>query len=168
MVIRKGQMKIQQMAFMLIAVTLFLILAGMFILMLRFSSLKGSAEMLQEKEALLLASKITASPEFSCESAFGEPLANCVDLDKVMALKSRIQNYRDFWGVSGLDIRKTYPSDSSEECTLDNYPNCGRITLVSASGGTSISNFASLCRKEKGDFSYDKCELGRIIVNYGD
>jgi hypothetical protein len=40
---KKGQMKIQQMAFMLMAVTLFFVLVGMFFLIFSFSNLKESA-----------------------------------------------------------------------------------------------------------------------------
>lgn len=164
----RGQMKIQQMAFMLIAVTLFLAMAGLFIFALRFAGLKEGVEALEETNAILLASKIADSPEFSCENAFGTTTSSCIDLDKIIALKSRISSYRDFWGVSGLEIRIISPAGGSAECNSNNYPNCGKITLISADEGTGVSNFVSLCRKEQGDFSYNKCEIGRIIVNYGE
>ena len=169
---KKAQIKVQQMAFMLIAVTIFLVMAGMFILMIRFSSLKDTAKLLEEKNALLLTSKVADSPEFSCGNAFGSPRSNCIDTDKVMALKgSRLQNYDGFWGIDGLEIRKVYPAEasSSAECSLENYPQCGRITLIESSKGTGISNFVSLCRKEQNQDSlvYDKCEIGMIIITYG-
>ena len=167
---RKAQMKIQQMAFMLIAVTLFLVMAGMFILVIRFSSLQDTAELLEERNALLLVSKIADSAEFSCGNAFGEPRTNCIDTDKVMALTGRLQDYSGFWGVDGIEIRRIYPKGAGTEgeCNLENYPECGKITLVPSGEGTGISNFVSLCRKEQGELIYDKCELGRIIVTYGD
>lgn len=169
---KKAQMKIQQMAFMLVAITLFFILAGLFIITIRFSGLKENAELLEEKNALLLASKIADSPEFSCEGAFGKSMANCIDTDKIMALKSRISTgaYRDFWSVDGIEIRWVFPSEITE-CTLENYPSCGKITLVNAESGTGIANFVSLCRKEsinnKGVI-YNKCEVGKIIVTYNE
>ncbi len=164
---KKAQMKIQQMAFMLIAVTLFLVMAGMFILVINFSNLKGTAALLQEKNALLLVSKIADSPEFGCGNAFEEPRTNCIDTDKVMALTGRLQDYSGFWGVNGIEIRKVYPAETGTECTLENYPKCGKITLIASKNGTGVSNFVSLCRKEQGDFIYSKCEIGRIIVTYG-
>ena len=166
---KKAQVKIQQMAFMLIAVTMFLVMAGLFLLTIRFSSLKDSAKLLCEENALLLASKIADSPEFSCGNAFGSARENCIDTDKAMALKSRLAEYRGFWGVSGIEIRKI-SSATGEECDLGNYPNCGKITLVKSPNGTKIANFVSLCRKELeelGTTTYDKCELGRIIITYG-
>lgn len=164
---KKAQVKIQQMAFMLIGVTLFLVMAAMFMLVIRFSSIKDSAELLEEKNALLLVSKIADSPEFSCQNAFGTARSNCIDADKVMALKSRIAGYSGFWGVDGLEIRKI-SAETQEECNIENYPECGKITLVASNSGTGVANFVSLCRKELETRTYDKCELGRMIVVYGD
>lgn len=167
---RKAQLKIQQMAFMLMAVTLFFVLVGMFVLVFRFSSLQESAEDLEEKNALLLVTKLANSPEFSCGKAFGRGRVNCVDSDKVMALKENIRIYSDFWGVSGIEIRKIYPKlDSEIICELDNYPDCNLIKIVSTEGGTGVSNFVALCRKESFENQvYDKCELAKIIASYGE
>ena len=157
------------MAFMLIAVTLFFVLVGMFVLVFRFSTLQESAELLEEKNAMLLVTKLANSPEFSCGNAFGKSPVNCVDSDKVMALKKNIQRYSGFWGVSGIEIRKIYPKLESEViCNIDNYPDCNIIKIVSAAG-TGVSNFVSLCRKENFENQvYDKCELAKIIVSYGE
>ena len=75
---KKAQMKIQQTAFVLMAITLFFVLIGIFILVIRFSGLKESATELQEKNAMLLATKLANSPEFSCGEAFGNKKINCV------------------------------------------------------------------------------------------
>jgi uncharacterized protein (UPF0333 family) len=40
---KSGQVKIQQMAFMLLAVTLFFVLAGLFVLMVVYNNIKSSA-----------------------------------------------------------------------------------------------------------------------------
>jgi len=162
---KKGQMKIQQMAFMLIAVSLFFVVAGMFIILINFSGLKQSARALEEQDALLLVSKIASSPEFSCQEAFGNIMTDCIDLDKAMALKENIKDYSGFWGA-GIKIMKVYPTDINVECTTTNYPDCGQITLSSSDQGTGVSNFVSLCRKVSDGNIYDKCELGRIIVTY--
>lgn len=168
---KKAQFKIQQMAFMLIAVTLFFVLVGMFFVMIIFSNLKESASLLEEKNALLLVTKLANSPEFSCENAFGETKINCVDSDKVMALKNNINKYSGFWGVSGIEIRKIYPEGNRIECAFNNYPDCDEIKIIPGSG-TGVSNFVALCRMEKinslfQDKFQDKCELARIIVYYG-
>lgn len=163
---KKGQFKIQQMAFMLIAVTLLFVLVGIFLLVFKFSGLKDSATALEEKNAMLLVSKLANSPEFSCEMAYGNKV-NCVDSDKIMILRENINKYANFWGISGLEIRKI--SDEQEiSCTISNYPNCNLIKFsLNENKGISVSNFVSLCRKEITETnSYDKCELARIMVSY--
>ncbi|MEK6812171.1 MAG: hypothetical protein AABX76_01285 [Nanoarchaeota archaeon] len=168
---RKGQMKIQQMAFMLIAVTVFFALVGMFVLTIVFSNMKASAAVLEEKNALLLASRLANSPEFRCGNAFGTERANCVDFDKVMALKKGIKKYSQagFWGVSKIEIIKIYPTGASSNvlCTLENYPECGRIEILPAGEGTGVSNFIVLCRKEyNGGQVQNVCELAKIVITY--
>ena len=168
---RKGQMKIQQMAFMLIAVTLFFALVGLFVITILFSNVKESAASLEEKNALLLVSRLANSPEFSCGNAFGTSRGNCVDFDKVMALKEDIKKYSqvDFWGVAGIEIVKVYPVDENSDvlCTVENYPECGRVEVIKADGGTGISNFVALCKKEYNEgMVQDSCELAKVVITY--
>lgn len=164
---KKAQMKIQQMAFMLIALTLFFVLAGLFVFTIFFSNLKTSANIIEQENAILLVSKLSNSPEFSCENAFGGNRLNCVDADKAMALKENANKYSQFWGVEGIEIRKIYDGNSNE-CTEQNYPECGSITVLSPkSGGTGISNFAALCKKVNiNDTIQDVCDLAKVIVTY--
>ncbi len=162
-------MKIQQMTLMLMAIVLFFALVAMFVIVFKFSGLKESAAILEEKNAMLLVTKLANSPEFSCEGAFGSARANCIDMDKVMMLKENIAKYRDFWGVSDIEIRKIYPKSTSDIiCNTENYPDCNIIRLRSSEiVGIGVANFVSLCRKESSDGqTYDKCELGKIIVSY--
>lgn len=166
--VKKAQLKIQQMTFMLIAVTLFFVLVGMFLLSIALSNIKESSAELCEKNALLLVEKIANSPEFSCESAFGGTRINCVDADKVMALKDNLKYYTNFWGVSGIEIMKIYPKRLDIECKRENYEDCSRIEVLNKNEeGIYYSNFVSLCQKAvvEGDI-YDKCELAKIMIKY--
>ncbi|GIU68582.1 MAG: hypothetical protein KatS3mg001_432 [Candidatus Pacearchaeota archaeon] len=167
---KKAQIKIQQMAFMLIAVSLFFAIAGLFLLTFVFSGIKGSSELVEQREALLLVSKLSNSPEFSCGNAFERSEGNCIDSDKIMALKKYQNLYGNFWEVSGIEIRKVFPkSEEKIECTQENYPNCNSIIIKNTDSGTSFSNFAALCRK---DYDEEKarqvnvCELAKVIVTY--
>ncbi len=129
--------------------------------------MKESAALLKEEGALLLVSKLANSPEFSCGDAFGTTKTSCVDSDKAMALKNNIDKYSGFWGVDGIEIKKIYPEDL-EECTSENYPDCGEIVLLPGKG-TGVSNFVALCKKENVEgWIYDKCELAKIVVYYGE
>jgi hypothetical protein len=162
---KKAQMKLQQMIFMLLGVTLFFILVGLFFILIVFSDVKESAALLKEEGALLLVSKLANSPEFSCGEAFGTTKINCVDSDKVMALQNNINKYSNFWGVDGIEIKKIYP-ENTEVCTSENYPDCGEIILFPGKG-TGVSNFVALCKKENIEGQiYDKCELARVVVYY--
>lgn len=168
---KKAQMKIQQMAFMLIVLSIFFVLVGLFVVSYAFSGLKEAKEDLLEKNAIRLVSKLANSPEFSCENAFGRGRVSCIDVDKVMALKSISDEYQKFWGVSNIEIRTTYPEDRSDiECTSSSYPNCGYIKVISKqASGFDHSTFVSLCRKADfyGSF-YDKCEIGKLIVRFSE
>ena len=165
----KGQMKIQQTAFMLLAITIFFVLVGLFVLMFRMGSMKDTAKSLEENNAVLLVSRLANSPEFSCGRAFGTEKTDCIDADKVMALKENINAYEGFWGVSNIEIQKIYPiSEEDIECNSLTYPNCNIIQIKEGVlTGYGVSNFVSLCRKELiGDSVYNKCELAELLVSY--
>mgnify|MGYP005630153385 FL=1 len=100
----KAQMKIQQTAFMLIALTVFFVLVGMFALKMKMSNLQETAGELKEMEAKILLGKLSNSPEFNCAESFGDQMTNCIDFDKAMVLKSRASNYSSFWGVKNIEI----------------------------------------------------------------
>lgn len=152
---KKGQMKLQQTAFMLLAITLFFVLIGLFVLVFRFSGLKDAATNLEEENARLLVSKLANSPEFSCGESFGTQRISCVDGDKIIALKRNIEHYSGFWGVSSVEVIKVYPE--LEEIEI----------YSSGNVGYTVSNFVSICKKDSIDGEiYDKCELAKLIVGY--
>jgi len=170
MVNKKGQLKIQQMAFMLMAITLFFVLVGMFVLVFRFSGLKESASLLEEKNALLLVTKLANSPEFSCGNSFGSNRINCVDADKVMMLKENT-DYEEFWGVAKIEIRKVFPDNGDKKCTPATYQDCGVIEVFSKNVNLlpASSNYVSLCKKDSYNGEvYDKCELALLMVSSED
>ncbi|MEX2017089.1 MAG: hypothetical protein WD876_01310, partial [Candidatus Pacearchaeota archaeon] len=166
---KKGQFKIQQMAFMLIAVVVFFALVGLFVLAFGLASLKDTANLLEEQNAMLLVSKLAESPEFSCGNSYGGARVNCVDFDKVMALRQERTKYKDFWGVSNIEIRKVSSSDDEDVlCTGSNYPDCNIVKILeSTSIGYDYGNFVSLCWKESDNEDvYDKCEIAKLTVRY--
>ena len=166
---KKAQVKIQQTAFMLLAITIFFVLVGIFVLVFKVGSIRETATILEQDNAMLLVSRLANSPEFSCGNAFGTSKVDCVDFDKAMALKESSSKYSDFWGVSNIEIIKIYPvTDSKIECDSFTYPDCNIIQIKSGElTGYSVSNFVSLCRKESFEgIPYNKCELAKLIVSY--
>lgn len=169
MVNQKGQLKIQQMAFVLIAVAIFFALVGLFFLVYRLNSLEDTATSLEEQNALLLASKLANSPEFSCEASFGNEKISCIDFDKVFALKKNIATYEGFWGVENIEVRILYPELQEEiSCTEQNYPTCNLLQLKDQPvTGFDASNFVTICHKEKIKGTVTNiCQLGKILVSY--
>lgn len=168
MVNKKAQMKIQQMAFMLMAITLFFVMVGLFLLTTTFSGLKDKAESLDEKNALLMVSKLSSSPEFSCGESFGSQRVNCVDADKLMGLLTKKEQYQSFWGMDLIQVRKIVPVGEEIECNLSTYPNCNLFNIHSTAniaGDKSI--FVSLCRKDLDNGrTYNKCELGKLYAGF--
>jgi uncharacterized protein YjeT (DUF2065 family) len=159
---KKSQVKIQEMSFMLLALVLFFIIAGIFFIVITNANLRKSAESLGESEAILTISGLAASPELSCGS---ESL--CVDTDKLIALRGK-DAFRNYWDVDGgLVVKKLYPYNSEEiECNARNYDTCNTYTLKPRGEGyKGIGSYVTLCRKEVvSGYSYDKCEIGRIIA----
>lgn len=154
----KGQMKIQQMAFVLIAIMIFFTLVVLFYFAIRVQTLEKSAVGLREEGAKELVRKLASSPELS----WSRDCENCIDLDKAMMLKDR-KSYEGFWKLDYLAIKKIYP-ENKENCTLSNYPDCGEIVLVDGRKGIPSDAFVSLCRWE-GSGNYEKCEIGRIFAS---
>ena len=163
---KKAQIKIQQMAFVLLGIVFFLVLVGLLVISVRFSELKKTAAGIEDDNALNLAIKLANSPEFSCGNSFDSWGENCVDYDKITALKS-LDSYKGFWGVGAIKVIIIDSDISGEkECSLGDT-NCNTITVYSdgKSGGQYNSNFVSLCRKESyGGEVYDKCDMATLNV----
>jgi hypothetical protein len=167
---KRGQMKIQQMSFMLIAVFLFFALVGMIVLSFMLGNIRESATTLKEQNAKLLVSRMASSPELWCGEVYGREKTDCIDLDKAMALKANIREYSEFWKISSLEIQKIYPKaipNKITKCTVANYPNCNMITLINKKDSYDVSNYVALCRKEVyNNKVVNTCELGKITVGY--
>jgi hypothetical protein len=169
---KNGKMKIQQMSFMIIAVFLFLAMVGMMVITVKMSDLKSSATALEEQNAMLLVTKLANSPEFSCGDVYGTARTDCIDEDKLMALKANIDKYSNFWGVTSIQVLRIYPPKANPlirdvECTSTNYPKCNLIKVMSGSSDFDKSNYVALCRKERyKDQFVNRCEIARLIVGY--
>lgn len=166
MVNKLGQLKIQQMIFMIVAVTLFFALVGIFFISINLSNVKQTATNLAEENSMLLVSKLANSPEFSCGNAFGTSRTNCIDFDKIISLEKNA-DYLNFWGVAKIEVRKILPDEGDKLCNENNYPNCGIVQILDRNVKILpySSNFVSLCRKETdGKIIYDKCELALLLI----
>ena len=158
---RKGQMKIQEMAFVLVAIMIFFAIVALVYLRVRVSSLKEDVSLQRSDEAIETIRKITNTPEFISS----KDCDNCADADKIILLKEK-KDYQSFWNLDFLQIKIIYPKKPDKECTRANYPDCSTITLVNKTKnfGTAKSAFIALCRQEFSESGYRKCELGKIYA----
>jgi len=157
----RGQLKIQQMAFVLVVLIIFFAIVSLIYFSISLKGLRQGAQNLEDDKAKELVRKLSSSPEFVWNL---NECSNCIDLDKVLLLRER-KSYKEFWGLDFLQIEKVYPSENGE-CDKANYPNCGSITIIPAEEfGSPASAFVSLCIWEREKGGYVKCELGRIYAS---
>lgn len=158
---KKGQMKIQEMAFVLIAIFIFFSLVGLIYFSIRLAGLREDVTLQREESAKETIRKIAEIPEFSWAEC-----SQCIDADKILALKS-MNIYKKFWDLDYLMVERVYPNSGSDaECTKINYPECRTITLINATKeiGIPISSYVALCRFDNNEQNI-KCELGRIYAS---
>ena len=160
---KRGQLKIQEMAFMLVAVFLFFVLAGLFFMAVLSSGIQKSAVDIEMKKASGVIANLAGSAEFSC----GKP--NCVDGDKLVGM-ARNDDYRFFWPTfeSLSIIRESGIGKSTGliECNIATYPNCDEYVIFDRGGNkTTTSSFIALCRLEKENgVKYEKCEMAKLEI----
>ncbi len=159
--VKAGQMKIQQMAFMIVAVFFFFILVGIFFLRVQFADLQGTSAELQKEQAISSLSVIANMPELNCDSR--ENL--CLDQDKLEVMSGEFgKKYDDFWPVSSI---KVYIISTSKEIIQCPGINCNYFELFDNGQKNSeeYSTYVSVCekRKETG-YVYDNCEIAKLVV----
>ena len=149
---KTGQIKIQEMAFVLIALVVLASLVFVFSIKFQSGRISNEAEILNQKRALSLRDKIAFLPEVKCAGM------SCVDRDKVNALKGVEKAYlKDlFQGLSEVKIVKIYPNDEE--------------VLIYDDGKedkTGYSSFINLCElKKTGGQSFDyECGLALLVVS---
>ncbi len=159
----KGQFKIQQMVFVLVATLILFAIASIFFVSMRFGGLRSDFEDQKKSEVIEQVDKIAGTPEFIWTSF--EDCPSCIDLDKIFMIKNRTA-YQGFWKeIALLKISRVYPKYSTDECTLQSYPRCNSITLVEKEGFEAYESFVSLCRFDETDKS-TRCEIGKVIMGF--
>jgi hypothetical protein len=165
---KKGQLKIQEMSFMLVAVFIFFIFAALFVTTIIYTQLYEGATISREERARAAVKNLADSPEFSCSSS----KSNCVDADKLIVLLGQ-KDYDKFWpdSFSSLKVIKSSAFNKSLsrmiECTMSNYPNCDIFVVYDrrVRSSSDVSSFVSLCRVEKENAApYEKCEIAKLAI----
>ena len=159
----KGQFKIQQMVFIIVAIIILFGIVSVFFVSIKFGSLKSDIEDLKKEAVLTQVRKMAGTPEFIWLAS--DDCSSCVDMDKIFLLKER-NSYKGFWvDVSLLKVSRVYPTYDSQECTPQNYPKCNGVTLIDKGNFEGYESFVSLCRFDD-SIKQTKCELGKIIMGF--
>ena len=162
MELKNGQMQIQQMAFMILAVFLFFILAGLFLLGVQFKDLRTDVVQLETEQAISSLKVIADMPELNYDSHESMSL----DEDKLNILSGNLSSYySEFWPVASVKVYKLYPKfDELVKCpALDcNY---FEIHDNKQENVRTYSTYVSICKKiRETGYVYDKCEIGKLAV----
>ena len=162
---KKAQLKIQQMAFMLIAVSIFFILVALFYVVMKVASLEATYQEMQREKAENLVTKIAGFPELSFRG-----MSRAIDRDKLIILQER-KHYDGFWGkgINGIIVLKIHPKSELVECVPRNYEDCSIIKLFTDKSVADISSYVSLCRNTMGSYGSDyECDIALIMLDVGE
>ena len=138
----KAQIKIQEMAFVLLALALLATLAALFFVRFQSANIANAGEEIRQQNAISLLDKIASMSELNCPR--GEI---CVDEDKAIIVSQNQNKVKNiFQGIKKAVIRRVYPEGDS-------------ITIYqNGQGNQSYSTFISLCRQD----AEWKCGIGQL------
>jgi hypothetical protein len=156
---RKGQLKIQEMAFVLLGVVFLFALVLLFYVSFQYRAWQSVAVQSEEARAITLLEVVASMPEFRCSSSFSSTSeAVCMDIDKLDYF-NKTRSMRDKYAVlwesaqaAGVEVQEIYPGK-------------GTYTIYSKQNfqGSSktYSTYASLCYQEYGQLI---CKIAKIKI----
>ena len=179
----KGQYKIQQMAFMILAIFFFFVLVGLFFVGWQFANVKKNVAQLQEEKALSALKVIADSTELNCDQSEDY----CIDRDKLIAFSEHSHLYADFWSIASIELLMVYPPRSERQLDLSGgngenssfpttnayaddepilcpAPGCDYYVLYDSGqvNKQTFSAYVTVC--EKVDRSHEICELAKLLL----
>ncbi|MCL6500469.1 MAG: hypothetical protein K6T16_00335 [Candidatus Pacearchaeota archaeon] len=117
---KKAQLKIQEMAFVLVAVVFLFALIFLFFARFQFAQMTDIAEKLREIRTMTMLRVVASLPELRCSSSFGSATEiACIDKDKLAAFDtdSRLRaRYENLWvpaSITRISVDEVYPSGKS-------------------------------------------------------
>lgn len=145
---KKAQLKIDETAFMLLALVLLFVFVFIFYSNMQVKQLYSEKNRLQAEKAITLLQKISAMPEFSCLKG------DCIDKDKVIAMKN-VTGYDALWnGLSSIRIMTLYPNQS-----LITIYEKGRKDIT-------YSAYFPLCTtKYHEGYVWQDCDMAKLLVS---
>ena len=160
---KRGQMKVQEMAFVLVALMIFFALVALLYISFRNSSLHQSAREVSDERAQAAIRVLAAAPEIAWSECKG-----CVDEDKLFLLKERLAKNVSVRTLSQYDyiaLDIIYPPRTGGECMPGNYPFCNHTTVLKERSdyGIAFSSFVTACHWDATE--REICELGTLSLS---
>jgi len=145
---KNAQIKIQETAFVLLAIALLAVLLFIFYSRFQVGNIQTAVQAINQETAKSMLGKIAAMPELSC-SGLGSENALCIDKDKASIL-SKAKGYEKFWqNVAKIELVPIYPESP-------------RITIYSGKeGNATYSTFINLCSQKADVWS---CAIGKVLI----
>jgi hypothetical protein len=167
---KKAQLKIQQMALVLVITMIFFGMIGVVFASIWFTSLADSARRAEENEAQKMVASLAGTPELIRTEGSEAVCSSCIDLQKALLLKTQ-SSYKKFWNFDYFQIVRVFPPPpkNNTECTLANFPDCDRVTITTSEffGKTSQAH-VTLVRFVPDKGGYFKREMGRVLISKND
>ncbi len=154
---KKAQMKIQEMAFVLVG--LVLLFAFIFIIYIKLQStgIEKETTELKQSHALSLLDRVIAMPELRCSAGFGAE-SLCIDKDKLDSMsKSEFKDkYKTLWkGVKEIKIKEIYPESGQEYVIFSDEKQ----------DYTEYSAFTRICKDKYEGVGWQQCSIGIVMVS---
>ena len=144
---KKADFKIQETAFMLIALILFFVLIFIFYSNFQLSKMYSERNQLLQERAITMLSKLQNMPELST--------GNGLDYDKIVAFRNLTKYDSLFSGILKIQVLKLYPE--KETITI--------IDNIKGKDYISYSAYVPICQTEfQYEEAFEKCEIAKLIV----
>lgn len=165
----KAQMKIQEMAFMLVAVMIFFGMVALVYFSITLANVRSQAASLGDQEAQALARQMATTPELGLASS--TDCANCVDMEKAFAFKDQTDIYKKLWNIDYLMLERVYPASDEKICAAAfeyREQKCNQLVLIGSQPYATKTAFVALAiwdpslRNGNGGWKY---ELGKVHVS---
>jgi hypothetical protein len=153
-----GQLKLQEMAFVLVALVFLAGITLLFYVSVRTGGVAGEARELAEAGAIGTIAHLPGVP------GLGGPCPHCLDLDTlfVITLLNRSADSLHQWD---LDYLQFVRAGRNGTCTPVNYPDCATLTLTGTQAyGTATRAFVAACFWD-GASAHERCELGVVYAS---
>ena len=147
----KAQVKVQEMAFVLLALALLAMIAFIFFIRFQSGNIEKAGEEVKRKAAISLLEKIATMQEISCQKS-----DLCIDEDKLIWIDyKKIKLDSMFQGIKNAKVVRLYPKGKD------------LIIYDSGAGNQSYSTFVNLCWQEKVGMAIEwRCGIAMLVLEY--